>query len=145
MSLKLAGSSSGRTKVQGPSWVFERNQRPDNSRYMLPVESSRSHGVSVLSTYSSLPPSSDCQAGLPCVTMSSVGTFAVTIPGGASGWLSSISAPCMACRRSAGGELVGVHGPIGSLASYQNLPLDSQWLSLRFLRTTTNGVLSTRS
>ena len=45
----------------------------------------RSHGLSVLLTYSSSPPESDVQFGLPSVDINSVGSVATTILGGESG------------------------------------------------------------
>ena len=57
------------------------------------------------------------------VTISSVGSVAATTAGGCAGAPESGSAFGMACTRSAGGLLVGLQGPSGSLASYQKVPL----------------------
>ena len=112
---------------------------------MLFVASSRSHGVSVFSTYRISPPASDVHAGFPWVTTSSVGLSAVTISGGVSGCGSSLSAGFSIDTRSPGGDDVGVHGPIGCDAWYQNLPLDRKWSLPRLRLTTANGVLMMRS
>ena len=46
--------------------------------------------------------------------------------GGEAGEPSLLSGSGSILARSAGGEVVGAHGPSGSFDSYQNVPLDSQ-------------------
>lgn len=117
MLLKSAGSSSGRTKVQGPASVFDRYQRPERRRYMFPVATSRSHGVSVFCTYRILPSARLCQLGAPSEQINSEGSVAVTISGGVFQGFVASSGLGSICTRSEGGDEVCTQGPMGSLDS----------------------------
>src|SRR3954470_9185067 len=145
MSLKATGSLSALTNVHGPLWDAARNQRPESNTYMsLPV-CSLSHGVSVLDTYSNFPSGSAFQLGLPSVTISSVGSVATTIAGIFFGTGSLFLEGGNSLTKSAGGEIVSVHGPSGSFASYQTVPPLRYNNCVFLFRTTANGVFRTRS
>jgi hypothetical protein len=81
ISLKLLGNLSGPTNFHGPSYVLLSNQRPDCSTYISPLANSRSHGVSVFSTYIILPPTRLTHLTLPSVEIDSVASVVVIIIG----------------------------------------------------------------
>src|SRR6056297_844954 len=145
MAAKVAGNSSGRTNTHGPALALLRNQRPESSRYILPVPSSRSQGDSVLDTYSSSPPARAVHSGSPTLTINSVGSVATTMAGWGPGAASVAFGSGIICTRSAGGVAVAVQGPSGSSDVYQKVPLDSQHSLPRCLHATAIGALRARA
>src|SRR2546427_6118463 len=114
--LKVAGNSSPRTKLQGPSIEGARNHRPEISTYRRWVLTSRTTSLSVFVRYSSSSSTRGANRGGPSVAISSVGSVAVSTSGGGPSTRSydEVSGGTMS-RIAAGGVRSVFPGPRGAL------------------------------